>query len=424
MTKKLKFEELIELVEIYKRGELDSFKEYWKKYEKELNRFYELRNYLLDTYYPELKDEYTSPYKEKAKTIDKTKVNAIEFKKQVFGYTFPSREKMVNDPKYLEFIELSNIYSCPLPNSSTKMLFKRYQYWFKDDEESGKFYIEKLLACIKKVQIVTLVEEANKIGAIEVEKIINDMEKLEIKKINDLKLSKEIKMKFIKRYQLDRIKLRMGYVFYKIRKENNLSIKDVAKLLNSNKETIEALEFGKTFSVSLFEKYCLKFNKKEEELLNISSLKDYYYQIKDSEKKHHEMMIQLQEFRNNEKYRNSNIVFADGTTIILGKNKSAEIQADGKVVVTESKKFSSEDELDQYMAKDSLKKEKNGSYLGERIRSLRIKNNLSQEQLADKLCVSSRIIYDYENGLKRPGLDTIIELAKLFNVLVDDLLVE
>ena len=156
MTKKLKFEELIELVEIYKRGELDSFKEYWKKYQKELYRFHELRNYLSDTYYPELKDEYTSPYKEKAKTIDRTKVNAIEFKKQVFGYAFPSREKMVNDPKYLEFIELSNIYSCPLSNSFIKTFYKRYQYWFKDDKESGKFYIEKLLAGIKKVQIVTL----------------------------------------------------------------------------------------------------------------------------------------------------------------------------------------------------------------------------------------------------------------------------
>ena len=423
MTEKLKFGELIELVEIYKRGELDSFKEYWKRYEKELYRFHELRNYLLNTYYPELKDEYTSPYKEKAKTIDRTKVNAIEFKKQVFGYAFPSREKMVNDPKYLEFIELSNIYSCPLSNSFTKTFYKRYQYWFKDDKESGKFYIEKLLANIKKVQIVTLAEEANKIGAIEVEKIINDMEKQEIKKINNLKWSKEAKEKLIKRYQLDRIKLRMGYVFYKIRKENNLSIKDVAKLLDSNKETIEALESGKNFSVSLFEKYCLKFNKKEEELLNISSLKDYYYQIKESEKKHHEMMNQLQEFRNNEKFKNSNVLFADGSIVILGKNKSAEIKPDGKVVIAESRTLS-EEELDEKMLKTSLTKKKDSKYLGERIRNLRIKNNLSQDQLAEKLNVSVRIIYDYESGLKRPGLDTLIQLAKLFNILVDDLLME
>lgn len=60
--------------------------------------------------------------------------------------------------------------------------------------------------------------------------------------------------------------------------------------------------------------------------------------------------------------------------------------------------------------------------LGEIIRSLRKENNLSQEELAEKLGVSRQSISLWENGQTMPSMDNIIAISSIFNVSTDVLL--
>ena len=52
--------------------------------------------------------------------------------------------------------------------------------------------------------------------------------------------------------------------------------------------------------------------------------------------------------------------------------------------------------------------------LGKRISKYRIKNNLSQSQLADLLFVSDKTISSQENDRTLPDLNTIFKLANIF----------
>ena len=62
--------------------------------------------------------------------------------------------------------------------------------------------------------------------------------------------------------------------------------------------------------------------------------------------------------------------------------------------------------------------------LSEKIKKLRIKNKLTQEELASKLHVSRQTISKWEQEVTVPSLDTLKELASIFNVelieLIDD----
>ncbi|MBQ8862621.1 MAG: helix-turn-helix transcriptional regulator [Clostridia bacterium] len=60
--------------------------------------------------------------------------------------------------------------------------------------------------------------------------------------------------------------------------------------------------------------------------------------------------------------------------------------------------------------------------IGERIKQLRKKNDLTQEKLADFLCVSYQAVSKWETGLSSPDLALIVPLAKLLNVTTDELL--
>ena len=51
--------------------------------------------------------------------------------------------------------------------------------------------------------------------------------------------------------------------------------------------------------------------------------------------------------------------------------------------------------------------------IGERIKQLRKKNDLTQEKLADYLCVSYQAVSKWECGLSSPDLALIVPLAKL-----------
>lgn len=60
--------------------------------------------------------------------------------------------------------------------------------------------------------------------------------------------------------------------------------------------------------------------------------------------------------------------------------------------------------------------------IGERIRELRKKNDLTQEKLADFLCVSCQAVSKWECGVASPDLSLIAPLTKLFCVSADELL--
>ena len=56
------------------------------------------------------------------------------------------------------------------------------------------------------------------------------------------------------------------------------------------------------------------------------------------------------------------------------------------------------------------------------IRELRKEKDLTQEQLAESLGVSNRSISRWENGVNMPDLSLVIEMAKLFDISIGELL--
>jgi len=61
-------------------------------------------------------------------------------------------------------------------------------------------------------------------------------------------------------------------------------------------------------------------------------------------------------------------------------------------------------------------------YIGKNIKTLREKFNLSQEQLAKKINVSSQAVSKWETGESYPSIDTLVRLSKMFYTSVDALI--
>ena len=57
-----------------------------------------------------------------------------------------------------------------------------------------------------------------------------------------------------------------------------------------------------------------------------------------------------------------------------------------------------------------------------RLRELRIKSGLTQNEIATRLNVSGQTILNWENGIYEPKINQLIQLADLFNVTVDYLI--
>lgn len=62
--------------------------------------------------------------------------------------------------------------------------------------------------------------------------------------------------------------------------------------------------------------------------------------------------------------------------------------------------------------------------LSEKIYTLRRKNGLSQEQLAEKIGVSRQAISKWEGGLSTPELDKLRALSECFQITIDELISE
>ena len=65
-----------------------------------------------------------------------------------------------------------------------------------------------------------------------------------------------------------------------------------------------------------------------------------------------------------------------------------------------------------------MNQEKTGSLL----KKLRKEKNLTQEELAEKLYVNSRSVSRWENGRTMPDFDILIELAKFYDISIEELL--
>lgn len=56
------------------------------------------------------------------------------------------------------------------------------------------------------------------------------------------------------------------------------------------------------------------------------------------------------------------------------------------------------------------------------IKDLRIRNKLTQKQLAEKLCKKESTIRMWELNKNEPSLTTIVKLSKIFNVSIDEMI--
>jgi len=59
---------------------------------------------------------------------------------------------------------------------------------------------------------------------------------------------------------------------------------------------------------------------------------------------------------------------------------------------------------------------------GNTLKTLRLKENMTQAQLAQKLGLTKSVISAYETGLRLPSYDILIHIAKIYNVSTDYLL--
>ena len=59
---------------------------------------------------------------------------------------------------------------------------------------------------------------------------------------------------------------------------------------------------------------------------------------------------------------------------------------------------------------------------GNMLKTLRLRKNMTQAQLANKLGLTKSVISAYETGLRLPSYDILIHIARIYNVSTDYLL--
>lgn len=59
---------------------------------------------------------------------------------------------------------------------------------------------------------------------------------------------------------------------------------------------------------------------------------------------------------------------------------------------------------------------------GNVLKTLRLRNNMTQAQLSQKLDLTKSVINAYETGFRLPSYDVLIHIAQIFNVSTDYLL--
>ena len=62
--------------------------------------------------------------------------------------------------------------------------------------------------------------------------------------------------------------------------------------------------------------------------------------------------------------------------------------------------------------------------LSDNLKKIRKENNLSQEQLAEKLGVSRQAVSKWESGISYPEMDKVMQICQLFNININELIHE
>lgn len=62
------------------------------------------------------------------------------------------------------------------------------------------------------------------------------------------------------------------------------------------------------------------------------------------------------------------------------------------------------------------------SNFSSRLKALRLKEHMTQSDLADKLSVTKSVISAYENNIRMPSYDILLHISKIFDVSTDYLL--
>ena len=62
--------------------------------------------------------------------------------------------------------------------------------------------------------------------------------------------------------------------------------------------------------------------------------------------------------------------------------------------------------------------------LADNLKRIRKENNLSQEQLAEKLNVTRQAVSKWESGISYPEMDKVMQICQLFNLNINELVHE
>lgn len=60
--------------------------------------------------------------------------------------------------------------------------------------------------------------------------------------------------------------------------------------------------------------------------------------------------------------------------------------------------------------------------IGKNIKKYRMKMGMTQDQLAEKLCVTRQAVSNWETGKTQPSIETLTALASLFGICVEELI--
>lgn len=60
--------------------------------------------------------------------------------------------------------------------------------------------------------------------------------------------------------------------------------------------------------------------------------------------------------------------------------------------------------------------------MGEKLKSLRIENKLTQKQVAERIGLAISAISSYESGTRYPSYESLVKLSRIFHVSTDYLL--